>query len=98
MFCRRILEFDLIWYLTNKTIPDKNGVLDILNHMVNVAFMLDQRRRQLAYINPALSILQRKQDRSTPNVFLMLGMRRKRWTNIKPILGQCVVVTETAHQ
>ena len=33
-----------------------------------------------------------------PNVFLMLGLCRKRWTNIKPILGQCVVLTETAHQ
>ena len=58
-------EFDLILCLTNKAIPDKNGVLDILNHMVNVDFMLGQRHRQLAYINPALSILQRKQDRST---------------------------------
>ena len=28
--------------------------------------MLGQRRRQLAYINTAFSILQRKQDRSTP--------------------------------
>ena len=34
--------------------------------MVNVDFMLGQRRRQLTYINPALSILQRKQDRYTP--------------------------------
>ena len=34
--------------------------------MVNVDFMLSQRGRQLTYINPALSILQRKQDRSTP--------------------------------
>ena len=91
MFCS-IHEFDLILCLANKTIPDKNGVLDILNHMVNVDFMLGQRRygrRQLAYINPALSILQRKQDRS--NVFLMFGLRRKQWTKIKPILSQCVV-------
>ena len=66
MFCRRIHEFDLIWYLANKAIPDKNGVPDILNHMVNVDFMLGQSHTQLAYINPALSILQRKQDRSTP--------------------------------
>ena len=42
--------------------------------MVNVDFMLRQRRRQLAYINPALSILQRKQDRSTPaQGFLNVG-------------------------
>ena len=34
--------------------------------MVNVDFMLGQRRTQLAYINPALSIIQRKKDRSTP--------------------------------
>ena len=34
--------------------------------MVNVDFMLVQRRRLLTYINPALLILQRKQDRSTP--------------------------------
>ena len=85
-------------YLANKAIPDNNGVLEILNHMVNVAFMLGQRRRQLAYINPPLSILQCEQDRSKPaDVFLMLGPRRKRWTNIKPILGQCVVLTETTH-
>ena len=65
--------------------------------MVNVDFMLGQCCGQLTYINPALSILQRKQDRSA-NVFLMLGLRRKRWTNVKPILGQYVVLTETAHQ
>ena len=36
--------------------------------------MLGQRRRQLAYINPALSILQRKQDMSTPaQSFLNVG-------------------------
>ena len=34
MFCRLIREFDLILYLANKAIPDKNGDLDILNHMV----------------------------------------------------------------
>ena len=44
---------ELILYLANKAIPDKNGVLDILIHMVNADFMLGQRRRQLAYINPA---------------------------------------------
>ena len=55
----------MILCLTNKATPDKNGVLDILNHMVDVDFLLGQRRRQLAYINPALLILQRKQDRST---------------------------------
>ena len=26
-----------------------------------------------------------------PNVGLMMGQRRRRWTNIKPILGQCLV-------
>ena len=31
-----------------------------------------------------------------PNVFLMLALRRKQWTNVKPISGQCVVLTETA--
>ena len=76
MFCRRIHEFDLILYLANKGIglPDKNGVLDILNHIVNVDFMLGKRRRQLAYINPALSIPQHKQDMSTPaRCFLNVG-------------------------
>ena len=74
MFCRRIHEFDLILYLANKAIPDKNGVLDILNNIVNVDFMLGQRRRQLAYINSALSIIQHKQDRSTPaECFLNVG-------------------------
>ena len=34
--------------------------------MVNVDFMLGQRRRQLIYINAPLSIPQHKQDRSTP--------------------------------
>ena len=64
MFC--IHEFDLILYLANKAQPDENGVLDILNHMVNVDFMLGQLHRQLAYINPALLIVQRRKDRSTP--------------------------------
>ena len=41
--------------------------------MVNVDFMLGQRRRRLTYINPPLSIPQRKHDRPTsaqyfPNV------------------------------
>ena len=34
--------------------------------MVNVDFMLGQRRRRLTYINPPLSIPQRKHDRSRP--------------------------------
>ena len=34
MFCRNIHEFDQFFYLANKAIPNKNGVLDILNHMV----------------------------------------------------------------
>ena len=39
-----------------------------------VDFMLGQRRRQLTYINPALSILEHKQDRSTPaQCFLNVG-------------------------
>ena len=60
--------------VANKAIPNNNGVLDILNHIVNVDFMLGQRRIQLAYINPALSILQRKQVRSTPaKCFLNVG-------------------------
>ena len=42
--------------------------------MVNVDFMLGQRHRQLTYINLALSILQRKRDRSTPaQSFLNVG-------------------------
>ena len=42
--------------------------------MVNGDFMLGQRRRQLAYINPALLILQRKQDTSTPaQCFINVG-------------------------
>ena len=74
MFCRRIHEFELILYQANKATPDKNGVLDILSHMVNVDFMLGQRCRQLTYINPALPTLQRKQDRSTPiQCFLNFG-------------------------
>ena len=52
LFCGRSHEFDLILYLANEAILDKNGVLDILNHMVNLDFMLGQRRRQLTYINP----------------------------------------------
>ena len=91
MFCRRIHEFDLILYLVNEAIPDKNGVLDIPNHMVNVDFMLGQRRRQLEYINPALSILQHKQDKSTPaQCFLNVGPASQMMGQHKPILGQCV--------
>ena len=42
-------------------------------YTVNVDFMLGQRRRRLTYINPPLSIPQRKDNRSTlaqcsPNV------------------------------
>ena len=33
-----------------------------------------------------------------PNVFIMFGLCRKRWTIVKPILGQCFVLTETANQ
>ena len=67
--------------------------------MVNVDFMLGQHRRQSTYINPALSILQRKHDRLTPahcslNVVPALQMM----THVKPILGQCIALTETAHQ
>ena len=65
--------------------------------MVNVDFMLGQRHRQLTYSNTALLILQRKQDRSTSaQCFLNIGTASQ--NNIKPILGQCVVLTETAHQ
>ena len=74
MFCGHIREFDLILHLANKAIPDKDGVLGILNHMVNVDFMLVQRRRQLACMIPELSIKQHKQDRSTPaQCFLIAG-------------------------
>ena len=42
--------------------------------LINVDFMLGLHRGQLAYINPALLILQRKQDRSTPaQYFLNVG-------------------------
>ena len=67
--------------------------------MFNVDFMLGQRRRILTYINPPLSIPQHKHDRSTPaQCFIMLGLCRKQWTNDKPILDQCILLTETAHQ
>ena len=67
--------------------------------MVNVDFMLGQRRRRLTYINSPLAIQQRKQNRSTrPNVILMMGLCRKQWSNVKPILCQCIVLTETVHQ
>ena len=35
-------------------------------YMVDVDFMLGQRHRRLTYINPPLSIAQRKHDRSAP--------------------------------
>ena len=67
--------------------------------MVNVDFMLGQRRRQLTYINPALSILQRKQHWSTrAQCFPNGGPASQTMTNVKPILGQCVVLIETAQQ
>ena len=57
--------------------------------MINVDFMLSQRRRQLTYINPALSILQRKHDRSTlVQCFLNVGTASQ----------AMVMLTETAHQ
>ena len=40
----------------------------------NVDFRLGQRRRQLIYINPALEIIQRMQNKSTPaQCFLTVG-------------------------
>ena len=33
-------------------------------------------------------------DYQRPNVALMLGQRRRRWTNIKPALRQCIVFRE----
>ena len=46
----------------------------LIIHMLNVDFKLVRRRRQFTYINPALSILQRKQDRSTlAQCFLNVG-------------------------
>ena len=70
----------------------------IINTWVNVDFMLGQRRRRLTYINPALSILQRKHDLHRSNVLLKFGLRRKGWTIMKPIIGQCIMLTETVHQ
>ena len=40
-------------------------MLMVNGHMANVDFRLGQRRGRLRYINPALSILYRKHDRST---------------------------------
>ena len=34
LFCKNVHEFDLIFYLANKAMPNKNGVLDILSHVV----------------------------------------------------------------
>ena len=57
--------------------------------MINVDFMFGQRRRQFTYINPALSILQRKHDRSTlVQCFLNVGTASQ----------TMVMLTETAHQ
>ena len=50
-FCRRIHEFDLILYLANKAIHDKNGVLDILNHMVRPRTTCSQARDYFYQIN-----------------------------------------------
>ena len=64
----------------------------------NVDFMLGQRHRQLTHINQhCQSYSVNRIGLHRPSVFLMLGLRRKRWTNVKPILAQCVVLTETAH-
>ena len=38
------MKFDLILYLANKAIPDKNGVLDILDHMVRPRNTVSQAR------------------------------------------------------
>ena len=67
--------------------------------MFNVDFMLGQRRRRLTYINPALSILQPKHHRTTlAQRFLNVGPASQAMDNVKSILGQCIVLTETAHQ
>ena len=56
-------------------------------HMVNADFMLGQGHRWLTYINPTLSILQRKHKRSTSaQCFLNVGPASQtmdqRYTNI----------------
>ena len=53
-------KLDLVRYM-----PTSVHVSCVLT-MVNVDFMLGQRGRRLTYINPPLSIPQRKHDRSTP--------------------------------
>ena len=58
--------------------------------------MLAQRRRQLTYINPALSILQRKQDRSTPAQCFHNG--KIRLSNVAFMLGRhCTGHNNTRH-
>ena len=42
---------DLILYLANKAIPDKKGVLDILNHMVRPKNTCSQARDYVYEIN-----------------------------------------------
>ena len=60
--------------------------------MVNDDFMFGQRRRQLAYTNPTLSILQRKQDGPTLNqyyVSVSYWLRLHTSKNDDPSLGSC---------
>ena len=35
--------------------------------------------------------------KNQPNVGLMLGQRYRRWLNIKPTLGRCIVFAEESH-
>ena len=51
VFCRRIREFALILYQTNKVIPNRIGVLDILNHMVRPRNTCSQARDYFYEIN-----------------------------------------------
>ena len=81
--------------------PSKNVLYNVLDpsifvlysqkihskHMGNVDFMLSQHHRRLTYINPTLSIIQHKHNRSTPaQRFLNVGPASqtmdKRETNI----------------
>ena len=63
----------------------------------NVEFMLGQFRRQRTHIKINIIRPTPVSAIHRPNVFSMLAVRRRLWSNIEPALGQCIVVTGTAH-
>ena len=75
MFCRAIHKFDLIFYPANKAIPNKNGVLDVLNHMVRPMNTPGQARDYFYEIKSMVNC-QNSQDKGPPECNSARGLAK----------------------